>query len=361
MADIISRELLKVIALSIKAEQPDLVAELISTGLINHSFRLNDNRSSGSYFLQSINRAVFPDPGLVQDNYLRIYNYLRERQPGFSIPKPLSFYDGKYGLYDQNGNYWRFFQWVNNMQTISTVTRIEQAKEMAQTFGLFSLAFKEFNPATLSETLPHFHDLSYRNSQFQTAIANALPSRIKRSEDIISALTGKGHYTTFFESIRNDRTAFPLRVMHLDAKISNILFHADSGKVWGPVDLDTVMPGYFFSDIGDMIRSLAGSSEENDTDLSSLHIRKDYYTALIDGYSSVMENELTPTEKIHLHAAGPMMIYMQAIRFLADHLTGDHYYKVSYSEQNFDRAINQFTLLEKLERFLLREYSYSIG
>jgi Ser/Thr protein kinase RdoA (MazF antagonist) len=360
MADTIPRELLKAIALSIKVNQTDLVAEKISTGLINHSFRLNDNRSSASYFLQSLNKAVFTDPELVQDNYLRIFNYLGERRPGFSIPKPLSFYDGTYGFYDENGNYWRFFEWVNHMQTISTVTRVEQAKEMAQTFGLFSLAFKGFNPGTLREALPHFHDLSYRNSQFQTAIVNALPSRIKRSKDLISGLKGKEHYTNFFEDIRNDSTAFPLRVMHHDAKISNILFHKDSGKVWGPVDLDTVMPGYFFSDIGDMIRSLAGSSEENDTNFSSLHIRKDYYTALIDGYTSVMEHELTPKEKIHLHAAGPIMIYMQAIRFLADHLTGDHYYKVSYPEQNFDRAVNQFTLLEILERFLLREYSYSM-
>jgi hypothetical protein len=42
------------------------------------------------------------------------------------------------------------------------------------------------------------------------------------------------------------------------------------------------------------------------------------------------------------------MIYMQAIRFLADHLNDDRYYGARYQGHNFVRAGNQLTLLERL-------------
>jgi hypothetical protein len=42
------------------------------------------------------------------------------------------------------------------------------------------------------------------------------------------------------------------------------------------------------------------------------------------------------------------MIYMQAIRFLTDHLNNDTYYGAKYEGQNFVRAGNQIALLQKL-------------
>jgi hypothetical protein len=54
------------------------------------------------------------------------------------------------------------------------------------------------------------------------------------------------------------------------------------------------------------------------------------------------------------------MLYMQAIRFLADYLSNDTYYKIDYPEQNFNRAANQISLLEKLEGFLKAAYTYAI-
>jgi Ser/Thr protein kinase RdoA (MazF antagonist) len=42
---------------------------------------------------------------------------------------------------------------------------------------------------------------------------------------------------------------FRLRVTHHDTKISNVLFD-QKGKGICVIDLDTVMPGYFISDVG---------------------------------------------------------------------------------------------------------------
>ncbi|MCW3116875.1 MAG: phosphotransferase [Chitinophagaceae bacterium] len=148
--------------------------------------------------------------------------------------------------------------------------------------------------------------------------------------------------------------------MHHDAKIANVLFDKKTGQVICAIDFDTTMPGYFFSDLGDMIRSMACSSDEHNTDFSHLHIRKDFYKAIVSGYLGVMNNYLTDEEKKYIHSAVLLMIYMQAVRFFADYLNNDVYYQISYPEQNFDRATNQLTLLRNLEQFLSEEYNFSL-
>ena len=91
-----------------------------------------------------------------------------------------------------------------------------------------------------------------------------------------------------------------------------------------------------------------------------MSIRKDFYDAIVSGYLSVMEHQLSDAEKKYLHFSGLMMTYMQALRFLTDYLSGDIYYKTDYREQNLDRAKNQLILLKNLEEFLLQEYQFKI-
>jgi hypothetical protein len=60
-----------------------------------------------------------------------------------------------------------------------------------------------------------------------------------------------------------------------------------------------------------------------------------------------MESELSQFELDHFFFAGQFMIYMQALRFLTDHLNKDVYYGAKYEGQNFVRALNQIRLLER--------------
>jgi hypothetical protein len=109
-----------------------------------------------------------------------------------------------------------------------------------------------------------------------------------------------------------------------------------------------------------MIRSMACSEDENSTAFDQIYIRKDFYTAIVNGYLDVMREQLTELEKKTIHYAGLAMVYMQALRFLTDYLSGDYYYKISYPEQNFDRAQNQLILLKNLEAFLKSEYNFTL-
>ena len=122
----------------------------------------------------------------------------------------------------------------------------------------------------------------------------------------------------------------------------------DNNKGLCVVDLDTVMPGYFISDFGDMMRTYLSPVSEEEKDISKIEIREEYFKAIAEGYLSEMEKELTAVEKNCLVYAGKFMVYMQALRFLTDYLNNDIYYGSKYEDQNFIRANNQVSLLKKI-------------
>jgi hypothetical protein len=126
-----------------------------------------------------------------------------------------------------------------------------------------------------------------------------------------------------------------------------VLFDANN-KGLCVIDLDTVMPGYFISDIGDMMRTYLSPANEEEKDFSKIEIRQEYFESIWKGYMSEMKDELNREEKSHFIYAGEFMIYMQALRFLTDHLNNDVYYGARYEGQNFVRAGNQMQLLKKL-------------
>jgi Ser/Thr protein kinase RdoA (MazF antagonist) len=151
---------------------------------------------------------------------------------------------------------------------------------------------------------------------------------------------------TEYRRIQND-PQFKLRVTHHDTKISNVLFD-QWGKGLCVIDLDTVMPGYFISDVGDMMRTYLSPVSEEEKDFTRIQVRDEFYKAIVRGYYTQMKDELTSAEKNHFFYAGQFMIYMQALRFLTDHINEDVYYGARYPGQNLVRAGNQLRLLECL-------------
>jgi hypothetical protein len=109
------------------------------------------------------------------------------------------------------------------------------------------------------------------------------------------------------------------------------------------------MPGYFISDLGDMMRTYLSPVSEEEADLNKILVRKEIFDAVVEGYGEEMGSELTVLEKSLFTFAGQFMVYMQALRFLADFLLGDIYYGAKYPGHNLVRAKNQLTLLNRLE------------
>src|SRR4030095_11073504 len=92
------------------------------------------------------------------------------------------------------------------------------------------------------------------------------------------------------ESIPGNKE-FKQRVTHHDTKISNVLFDNDD-KGLCVIDLDTVMPGYFISDVGDMIRTYLSPVSEEEKDFDKIQIRDEFFTAIARGYIKELNDEL---------------------------------------------------------------------
>lgn len=335
-----------------------ITVQALGGGLINESYQVNRGPEP-DYFLQRINTEVFTDPRAVQANYIRIWQYAEFEFTGLRLPAPI-YIDNHTSLFrDREGGYWRAFEFIGDSKTVDRALRPAQAKSVARTFAKFTAAFGHFNVGLLRETIPGFHDLGLRFRQFETSLQGEAYERMAQALPLIRELQQRERYVHFYEVITGS-DAFPLRVVHHDAKIGNILFHKKTGRVICPVDYDTVMPGYFFSDPGDMIRSMAGSTGENSRDPDAIRIRPDFYKAIMEGYLEVLGPQLTDAEKKYFHSAGLLIIYMQALRFLTDYLSGDTYYRIAYPEQNLDRARNQFSLLMQLEQYLRASYAFHI-
>ena len=75
----------------------------------------------------------------------------------------------------------------------------------------------------------------------------------------------------------------------------------------------------------------------------------DIFKAFTEGYLKTARAFLTPIEIENLPYGATLFPYMQTVRFYADYLNGDTYYKIQYPEHNLVRTKNQLTLLQRAE------------
>ena len=324
--------------------EPNASVKSFGSGLINNTWLINEN--GNEFILQRINQHVFKDPFAIATNIHLLCDHLKEQHPDYLFPCPLKTITGDNMAFIENEGYFRIFAFIKNSHTVDVVSSPSQAYEAAKQFGRFTSLLSEFPVDKLKITLPDFHNLSLRYSQFETAIKKGNQKRFKQSAAMISFLKDQKEIVSISGQISNNPD-FKKRVTHHDSKINNVLFD-DNNKGLCVVDLDTVMPGYFISDFGDMMRTYLSPVSEEEKDLSKIEIREEYFKAIAQGYLSEMGNELTPVEKKYLVYAGKFMVYMQALRFLTDYLNNDIYYGSKYEGQNFVRANNQVCLLKKI-------------
>jgi hypothetical protein len=303
--------------------------------------------SGGKQFiLQKINRQIFPSPDAIAYNIRLVADHLKEHYPGYFFVAPYPTIQGA-NMVQSGEDYFRIFPFIHDSHTIDVAEEPAQAYEAAKQFAGFTKRLSALDPNRLKITLPDFHNPSLRYQQFELALNQGDASRIRHSKKMIGFIIEHKKILGEFEYHRSD---LKVRCMHHDTKISNVLFD-NQGKGLCVIDLDTIMPGYFTSDVGDMMRTYLSPVSEEETDLSKIFIRKEFYDAIVAGYLDEMKDELRESEKEHFMLAGKLMIYMQAIRFLTDHLNNDVYYGAKYDGHNFIRASNQEELLKRLLDF----------
>ncbi|MHA4895860.1 phosphotransferase enzyme family protein [Pedobacter sp. PWIIR3] len=320
--------------------------QAFGSGLINHTWKVTVENKV--YILQRINTTVFKTPENIDYNLSKLKAFFQLEHPSYLFAGPLETDTGK-TMVQADDEYYRLQPFIMGSHTVDAVQSPLEAYEAAKQFGKFSRLLNDFDAASLTHTLPDFHNLTLRVAQFKEALANA-DDELKATA--ASEIVWAEQYMDIaeqFEKLVKDKT-IPLRVIHHDTKISNILFN-DNHKGLCVIDLDTVMPGYFISDVGDMMRTYLCAATEEEQDLSKIVIREAVFKEIYRGYMEEMGTTLGAAEKSLFAYSGKFMIFMQALRFLTDFLNGDTYYPTKYEGHNLKRSRNQLTLLNQYIAF----------
>ena len=325
--------------------------EPLGNGLINDTFKVIMDGEE-SYVLQRINHAIFTDVDLLQHNIEVVTAHLREKLIAAGETdidrKVLRFVplkDSPKTYFWDGGSYWRISVFIPDTFTHETVNP-EYSYYAGKAFGLFEARLADLKEP-LGETIPDFHNMELRDRQLKEAIAADPVGRmadpeVRRIADFLSGYS--------FEMCKAERMyregILPKRICHCDTKVNNMLFDA-AGNVLCVIDLDTVMPSFVFSDFGDFLRTGANTVAEDDPDIDRVEFNMEIFKAFSRGYIESASSFLTPVERENLPYAVSLFPYMQAVRFFADYINGDTYYRIRYPEHNLVRTRNQVRLFQK--------------
>jgi len=75
-----------------------------------------------------------------------------------------------------------------------------------------------------------------------------------------------------------------------------------------------------------------------------------FFKAIASGYLSTANGFITKCEKEHMAFSGKLITFETGLRFLADYLAGDTYFRIHRPNQNLDRCRRQFKLVESIEQ-----------
>lgn len=317
-------------------------------GHINSTYLLVTDQEQ-SYILQKINQHVFKDVPALMHNIASVTRHLHKADPRPRHSLTLvSTVEGNPYYLDGEGEYWRLYDFITDSVCLERAESQEDFYQSAVAFGMFQNLLADFPADTLNETIPRFHDTPNRYVQFRQALQADAAGRGKDvREEIAFALAREEEAAFMMDLLRKGE--LPLRVTHNDTKLNNVMLDAKTRQALCVIDLDTVMPGLVANDFGDSIRFGASTALEDEQDLSKVRLSLDLYEAYVRGFLKQCGARLTQREIETLPMGAKLMTLENAIRFLADHLAGDVYYRISRPGHNLDRARTQFKLVREME------------
>lgn len=303
----------------------------MSAGNVNRSAVVETN--DGPFVLQELNVSIFGDPAALMENTERILERMAEHNlPALAFIHTV---DG-HRFAQQDGTTWRVYRYIAGTAT-RPITTPEEAQATSRAFGRYARAI---DGLALHEHLTGYHDFDGRVAAFEAEATADQLGRAAECEQMIDdlmAIVDRLRLSSGYEAWRE----VPVRNAHNDAKGPNCIVGPTGARTI--IDLDTTMPGTVLSDIGEMVRSstrsLIGASPAT-------------YMAQIEavnrGFLAGYSGDLSEAERDAMLLCGPLMAVENAVRFLADHLSGDKYYGASSPNQNLDRANAQLELGNRL-------------
>jgi Phosphotransferase enzyme family len=307
------------------------------------------------FVLQRINTQVFKQPQLVMQNMRIFSEHVHECLTAdafcfnrrWEVPRVLLTGDGG-DHYVENNNFWRSISFIEGTQTFDTIQDLQHAQETGFGLGMFHRSIAALPPEQLADTLPGFHIIPSYLRQFDEVVASNV---VPKSAEVI-------HCLRFIEERRagavvlEDAKAqgeLPLRTIHGDPKINNVLIDNTTKQAISLIDLDTIKPGLIHYDIGDCLRSGCNPLGEETADWQAVHFEPELGQAMLQGYLDAAQDFLTGNDYKYIYDGLRLLAFELGLRFFTDYLNGSVYFKTKYPEHNLLRALVQFRLAESIE------------
>ena len=317
-------------------------------GHINETYLVTCD-SGINYILQKINKNIFKQPEELMENVSAVTTYLAEHceDPRASLHL-VPGVDGKSFYQDANEEYWRMYEFVYSTVCLQKAETPKDFYYSGLAFGKFQGELAGFPAQTLHEAIKDFHNTRARFDQLHAAMeVNFENRKAQCAKELEFALARECEGGIIVDKLANGE--LPLRVTHNDTKLNNVLFDYDTRTPLCVIDLDTIMPGSSLYDYGDSIRFGASTAAEDEQDLDKVWCDMDLFRTYTEGFLEGCGGRLTQKEVEMLPVGAKMMTLECGIRFLADYLNGDTYFRTHYPQQNLDRARTQFKLVADME------------
>ena len=325
-------------------------------GLINDTFLVATD-TGRQIILQRINRHVFSHPERIMENLRVLTEHVRQRAVTDSacgrtlrLPEIFMAHDGSNFAIDAEGGFWRAQEFIEHTRTYDNISNIAQAEEIGFALGRFHALIHDLDPVRLHRTLPGFHDAPGYFARFLKA--SARPRQSGASRELLHGLSFAEEHESLTRVLEKAKREgkLTIRAIHGDTKLNNFLFDIQTGKAVSLIDLDTVQPGLIHYDVGDCLRSCANPAGESPKDISAVHFDFDIGQKILKNYLAETRGFLTQHDYDYLYDAIRLIPFELGLRFLTDHLEGNHYFKTEWPGQNLHRALVQFELTTKIEK-----------
>lgn len=331
--------------------------ETFGNGHINDTYRITCRQEDGTvrrYILQRMNGDIFKNTKGLMENVVNVTAFLKkkiEAAGGDPMRETLTVIptkDGENYLVNEDGSSYRMYVFIEDASCLEAVRNAEDFYNSAVSFGNFQRLLADYPAATLCETIPNFHNTVSRLADFKKAAAEDVCGRRKNVEpEIRFVLEREADCHVICDALAKGE--IPLRVTHNDTKLNNIMMDNKTGKGICVIDLDTVMPGSALYDYGDSIRFGASTGAEDEQNLDLISCDLELFEVYTKGFIEGCGGSLTEKEIRLLPMGAKLMTLECGMRFLADYLQNDVYFKIHRENHNLDRARTQFKLVADME------------
>ena len=350
---------LKSVAAKFQIEGDFIEAAPCGNGHINETyasiFRVAVGRRR--FVHQRINESIFKDVAGLMDNVERVTSHVAAKiaaagqDPRRHTLTVIPTLDGASWCRDEEGAPWRTYIYIEDAVSYETVEDLAHIENASRAFGKFQEQVADIPGERLVETIPDFHHSRKRFENFQGSLERDQSGRAASvREEIDFVLSREGDCSKLVDLL--EAGELPERVTHNDTKLNNVMLDPHTGEAVCVIDLDTCMPGLTAYDFGDSIRIGASTAPEDEQDLTKVSMSLDMFERITRGYLDSARQFLKDKEVEVLAFSGKLLTLECGMRFLADHLEGDNYFRIHRENQNLDRARTQFKMVADMEEMM---------